>query len=129
MHKQECTRLEQFQKHEMLIIVHPSLRLAAFEWSLVLLVDFFAAAHDSQMRLTSSSSSGSPQMRCSRPPHGPQQENSGVVVLSPSWHNSPAEHGMVHAGIPGKTPARSQEEQMYLHRLRYGVSVILLLSW
>ena len=25
----------------------------------------------------------------------PQQENSGVVVLSLSWHNSPAAHGMV----------------------------------
>ena len=43
----------------------------------------------------STSSSGSPQMRCRRPPHGPQQENSGVVVLSLSWHNSPAAHGMV----------------------------------
>ena len=73
----------------------PSLRLAAVEWSLVLLVDFFAVAHGSQMRLTSSSSSGSPQMRCRRPPHGPQQENSGVVVLSLSWHNSPTAHGMV----------------------------------
>ena len=36
-----------------------------------------------------------PQMRCRRPSHGPQQENSGVVVLSLSWHNSPAAHGMV----------------------------------
>ena len=34
-------------------------------------------------------------MWCRRPPHGPQQENSGVVVLSLSWHNSPAAHGMV----------------------------------
>ena len=56
---------------------------------------FSVPAHGSQMRLTSSSSSGSPQMRCRRPPHGPQQENSGVVVLSLSWHYSPDAHGMV----------------------------------